>query len=124
MIFVSLIAFVVVVGCNASIAQTPPRGWNSYDSYCWSVNEEQVLENAKAVQKDLLPHGYEYIVIDYLWYVDITNKSHTYIDDYGRPLPDPHRFPHSQNGTGFKWLADQIHSMRLKFGIHIMRGLY
>ena len=32
-------------------------------------------------------------------------------------------FPSSADGTGFKALADYVHSLGLKFGIHIMRGI-
>jgi len=45
------------------------------------------------------------------------------MDEYGRLLPADNRFPSSANGAGFKALADYIHSKRLKFGIHIMRGI-
>eukprot|EP01084_Bolivina_argentea_P227657 384512_1 len=105
------------------LAKTPPRGWNSYDSYGWIINETEVLQNAQAVAKYLHPHGYNYIVIDYGWFVNINNSSEIYLDAYGRPQPDPVRYPHSINGTGLKWLADQIHSMGLLFGIHTSRGV-
>jgi hypothetical protein len=45
------------------------------------------------------------------------------IDEYGRLQPDVTKYPSSVNGTGFKPLADYIHSKGLKFGIHIMRGI-
>lgn len=45
------------------------------------------------------------------------------MDANGRLLPSPNRFPSSANGKGFTPLADQIHSMGMKFGIHIMRGI-
>src|SRR5579871_2484452 len=45
------------------------------------------------------------------------------MDEYGRLLPDPVRFPSSIHGNGFKPLADYIHGLGLKFGIHIMRGI-
>lgn len=45
------------------------------------------------------------------------------MDSYSRLLPDPERFPSSRNGAGFKPLADYIHRLGLKFGIHIMRGI-
>ncbi len=108
---------------HSTVASTPPRGWNSYDSYTWIVNESQVLENAQAVKQYLAASGYEYVVIDYLWFQDINNPSHLYIDQYGRLQPDPNRYPHSVNGTGLKWIGDQIHKLGLKFGLHIMRGI-
>ncbi len=45
------------------------------------------------------------------------------MDEYSRLLPDPARFPSSVGGLGFKPLADYVHSLGLKFGIHIMRGI-
>ena len=45
------------------------------------------------------------------------------MDEYSRLLPDPQRFPSSADGAGFKPLGDYIHSLGLKFGIHIMRGI-
>ena len=38
-------------------------------------------------------------------------------------MPAPNRFPSAADGKGFKPLADQIHAMGLKFGIHVMRGI-
>jgi hypothetical protein len=46
------------------------------------------------------------------------------MDAHGRLLPAPERFPSAADGRGFKPIADQIHSMGLKFGIHIMRGIH
>ena len=112
---------------------TPPRGWNSYDCYLGCVNETQVIQNAQAVVKYLKDYGYEYIVIDGGWALNETGKQNTNgvgladtvhsIDKYGRPQPYPGKYPHASDGSGFKWLADQIHSMGLKFGIWVGRGI-
>ena len=45
------------------------------------------------------------------------------MDEYGRLMPSPNRFPSAADGKGFKPIADYIHSKGLKFGIHIMRGI-
>src|SRR5699024_7878714 len=45
------------------------------------------------------------------------------MDKYSRLIPAENRFPSSRNGKGFKELADYVHSLGLKFGIHIMRGI-
>ena len=45
------------------------------------------------------------------------------IDEYGRLLPDENRFPSAAGGKGFGPLAEYVHSLGLKFGIHIMRGI-
>jgi hypothetical protein len=79
----------------------------------------------------LLPHGYEYACIDGLWYYDEVTSTAlagvssqaAWLDPNGRPLPSPVRFPSAANGAGFKALADYTHSLGLKFGIHLMRGI-
>ena len=45
------------------------------------------------------------------------------MDEYGRLLPAPKRFPSASDGNGFKGLADKIHALGFKFGIHVMRGI-
>lgn len=40
-------------------ATLPPRGWNSYDSFCWIVSEEEFLKNAELVAHRLHSYGYE-----------------------------------------------------------------
>ncbi|XP_078432644.1 melibiase family protein [Wolffia australiana] len=111
------------------LAITPPRGWNSYDSYSWIINEAEFLSNAEIVSKRLLQHGYEYVVVDYLWYRRIANGSYTdaygfdSLDEWGRVVPDPERWPSSRGGKGFREIARRVHALGLKFGIHAMRGI-
>lgn len=111
------------------IAQTPPMGWNSWDCFGAAVTEEQVRENAEYMAKNLKQFGWEYAVIDIEWYQP-TADTHEYqpfsdlvMDDYGRLLPAENRFPSAKGGKGFGPLAEYIHSLGLKFGIHIMRGM-
>lgn len=111
------------------IAKVPPMGWNSWDCYGGSVNEETVRKNAEYMAARLKQYGWEYIVVDIQWYQP-TASSHAYepfaelnMDAYGRLLPAENRFPSAKGGRGFGPLADYIHSLGLKFGIHIMRGL-
>jgi len=115
-------------------AETPPMGWNSYDCYGYAVYEHQVRENADFMHTYLQPYGWEYVVVDFCWYTpDVGTASppnqdssfypHSNFDAYGRLLPDPRRFPSSAGGAGFKPLADYVHNLGLKFGIHLMRGI-
>ncbi len=114
-------------------ALTPPMGWNSYDYYDTTVNEEQVRANAEYMAAALKEFGWQYVVIDIEWFAHGAGSQrdrYQYIpfnelemDEYGRLLPDPERFPSSAGGAGFRPLADYIHSLGLKFGIHIMRGI-
>ena len=114
-------------------AKTPPMGWNSYDYYDTTVNEEQIKANADFMAANLKEYGWEYVVVDIQWYANgagTKREQFQYIpfddlemDDYGRLQPSPARFPSSAGGRGFRPLADYVHSRGLKFGIHIMRGI-
>jgi hypothetical protein len=38
-------------------------------------------------------------------------------------IPDPDRWPSSEDGKGFTEVAQKVQSVGLKLGIHVMRGL-
>ena len=111
----------------------PPMGWNSYDYYDTGVREDQVKENADFMAEHLKEFGWEYVVVDIQWYAnDAGSKREEFqyipfgdmeMDEWGRFLPAPGRFPSSAGGKGFRPLADYVHGLGLKFGIHIMRGI-
>jgi alpha-galactosidase len=109
------------------LAPTPPMGWNSWDSYGETITEAQVRANADWMAKHLKQFGWQYVVIDEGWYV--TNPGAKpgdikfSLDANGRFIPVADRFPSAADGAGFKPLADYIHSLGLKFGIHILRGI-
>ena len=110
-----------------------PMGWNSYDYYDTTVNEEQVKANADFMAAHLKDAGWEYIVVDIAWYskdAGTMREKYQYIpfgdveiDEYGRFQPAVNRFPSAAGGKGFAPLAEYIHNLGLKFGIHIMRGI-
>jgi hypothetical protein len=45
------------------------------------------------------------------------------MDANGRLIPAENRFPSSAGGRGFRPIADYVHGLGLKFGIHITRGI-
>ena len=102
----------------AAATHKPARGWNSYDSYINTIDEEAFLANAVQVQALLLPHGYDTVTVDYFWYSNLTDNRNVVDPATGYPLPDPQRWP-----RGFAPVADRVHSMGLKFGVHVMRGI-
>ena len=138
-IFAVFIAF-----CNSSSAQTvaltPPMGWNSYNCFGSAVHEDEVKANADYMAKNLKQYGWQYIVVDFLWSYDNPPGSNignpfqkkladgSYIpwltmDKWGRLSPQPTKFPSAFEGKGFGPLATYVHSLGLKFGIHVMRGI-
>ena len=114
---------------NKLLALKPPMGWNSWDCFGFDVNEDEVKATADFMAKNLKLLGYEYIVLDMNWYApywpDIKDaQAESYnIDSFGRLQPDTVKFPSSCGGKGFKPLADYIHSLGLRFGIHILGGV-
>jgi hypothetical protein len=104
-------------------------GWNSYDCYGLSVTEAEVRGNAEYMSRYLRSFGWEYIVVDHQWYEPgaSSNEARPYVplemDSYSRLVPAMNRFPSAATGTGFKALADYIHRLGLKFGLHLMRGI-
>ena len=109
-------------------------GWNSYDAWGSSVTGDEVLSNAHYMREHLLAHGWKYIVVDFRWYDAVSPNddrninreragARLFADEFGRLLPATNRFPSAAGGKGFKPLADQVHAMGLKFGVHMMRGI-
>ena len=112
-----------------TLALTPPMGWNSYDAFGDCVVEGEVVSNALWMKEHLQPLGWDTIVVDFRWYdrkadgIRVQNPEGNVLDEFGRFLPATNRFPSAMDGQGFKALADQVHALGLKFGIHIMRGI-
>ncbi|MBE0339633.1 glycoside hydrolase family 27 protein [Paenibacillus sp. 23TSA30-6] len=110
-------------------AHTPPMGWNSWDCYGAAVREEEVRGNAQYMAEHLKDYGWEYIVVDIQWYEPgaLSSQYRSFVplemDSFSRLIPAANRFPSAADGHGFQALADYVHSLGLKFGIHIMRGI-
>ncbi len=116
--------------CSAQLATTPPMGWNSWDSYGLTITESEFKQNVNWFNTYLKPYGWRYVVIDEGWYlahpknagVKGADQGYT-MDAFGRYTPALDRFPSAANGEGFRSIADTVHSLGLKFGIHIIRGI-
>ncbi len=131
-VFATLMFFTVALHAQdfGRWAPTPPMGWNSWDCFGPTVTEQEVKANAVYMADHLKEFGWQYVVVDIRWYVE-NDKAHGYnekdpvmtVDEYGRLLPAVNRFPSSAAGKGFRPLADYVHGLGLKFGIHIMRGI-
>jgi alpha-galactosidase len=118
---------------HSDIAPTPPMGWNSWDSYGLTINEQQFRDNVQVLGTKLKPFGWTYAVIDEGWFLrnpEDRPKPDLLVyelDAHGRYIPVPTRFPSAvaadgQN-TGFAELGRWVHAQGLKFGIHIVRGI-
>jgi alpha-galactosidase len=109
-----------VIACGASVsasahasaplAQTPPMGWNSWNTFGCNVDEQLVRTTADAmVTSGMKDAGYRYVNVDDCWQGQR--------DPQGAIRPDPKRFP-----SGMKALADYVHSRGLRMGIYSDAG--
>jgi alpha-galactosidase len=110
-------------------AATPPMGWNSWDCFGTTLTEAQAKSQADAMAQQLKPYGWTFFTVDIQWY-EGASQGHDYkagapltMDEFSRLLPAPRKFPSATNEAGFKPLAEYVHALGLKFGIHIMRGI-
>lgn len=112
-----------------SWAPTPPMGWNSWDAFGTSITEAQAKQQADFMAANLLPHGWRILTVDIQWF-EPGASGHSYrpdaplvMDEWGRLLPAPNRFPSASGGAGFEPLARYVHGLGLQLGIHLMRGI-
>lgn len=92
------------------LADTPPMGWSSWNTFAGNINEELIRNIAdKMVETGLRDAGYVYLNLDDCW--------HGPRDEDGFITADPKRFP-----SGIKALADYVHSKGLKLGIYSDAG--
>jgi alpha-galactosidase len=87
------------------IALTPPMGWNSWNCWAGAVDQEKVLDSARAmIASGLAEHGWTYINIDDTWQGRRGGKFNA--------IQPNEKFP------DLKALCDGIHGLGLKAGIY------
>ena len=93
------------------LAETPPMGWNSWNTFGTDINEKLVMDTADLfISLGLKDVGYDYIVLDDGW---MTKER----DENGNMVADPKKFP-----NGMKALVDYVHGKGLKFGLYSCAG--
>jgi hypothetical protein len=104
-------------------------GWNSWDCFGTTVTETDIRAQAETMAAELSRYGWQYIVVDIQWY-EPNATGYGYradapltLDAWGRLLPAPNRFPSAADGQGFRPLAEFVHGLGLRFGLHLMRGI-
>ncbi|MFC0548889.1 ricin-type beta-trefoil lectin domain protein [Kutzneria chonburiensis] len=91
----------------ATLADTPPMGWNDWAHYQCDFTEQTILANADAlVSTGLAAKGYNTVTIDDCW----MSKSR---DGKGNLVADPARFP-----DGMAYVGRYLHDKGLRFGIY------
>ena len=138
--FQAKLAFAIAIGVAGPLwadsspafyawAQTPPMGWNSWDCFATTVTEAQTRSQAEVMKARLASHGWNLITVDIQWYepnatgFDYRKDAKLEMDGWGRLVPAANKFPSASGGRGFRHLADIVHGLGLKFGLHLMRGV-
>ena len=109
-VFLAAVSFASSLLHAQTVAPTPPMGWNSWDSYGLTIDEEQFKANA-SVLASVQQNGWKYAVIDEGWYMadpagkTLEQKKYLW-DANGILLPVESRFPSAAHNAGFKPLAD------------------
>lgn len=98
----------ILLKMGDKIALTPSMGWNSWNCWGLSVNDEKVRDAARMMNEKLHAYGWTYVNIDDGWEASERTKQ-------GEILSND-KFPN------FKALTDYIHSLGLKFGIYSSPG--
>ncbi|MBQ3669165.1 MAG: glycoside hydrolase family 27 protein, partial [Clostridia bacterium] len=94
------------------LVNTPPMGWNTWNTFGGSISDKLVRESADAfIEKGLKDAGYTYVVIDDCWSLKTRDP------ETKRIVPDPVKFP-----EGMKALSDYVHSRGLKMGMYSCAG--
>lgn len=96
---------------NNSVSSSPIMGWSSWNTLRNHIDEETIVETAKALKESgLADAGYEYINLDDCWQSSMR-------DNDGRLQSDLESFP-----SGIAELCKQINSLGLKLGIYSSNG--
>ncbi|KAK3178491.1 hypothetical protein OEA41_000627 [Lepraria neglecta] len=94
------------------LALTPQMGWDNWNAFGCDVDEELLLSTAqKMVDFGLRDLGYYYVILDDCWSDGRTSN--------GTLQANATKFPH-----GIPYVADQLHSIGLGFGMYSSAGKY
>lgn len=92
-------------------SKTPVMGWSSWNTFRNHIDEDTIVDVAKAmVETDLSDAGYQYVNLDDCWHSSMR-------DENGMLQSDLESFP-----SGIPALAKVINSMGLKLGIYTSNG--
>jgi len=113
-----LTALICIIAASSSfaqkfeeLAQTPPMGWNSWNTFQTRIDEPLLKGMVDTyVSSGMRDAGYTYFVLDDGWMSMERDKD-------GNLVADPKKFP-----NGMKAFSDYVHSKGLKFGIYNCAG--
>jgi len=101
----------------------PVLGWSSWSFVRRDPTARTIEAQAKALKTSgLAKNGFVYANIDDFWY-QCPGSQGPDVDQYGRWVTDPVRFPPRGGENGIQVVADYVHSLGLKFGLYVTPGI-
>lgn len=96
---------------NNGAPATPPMGWSTWNTFRNRINENMILETAKAMADNgLIEAGYTHINLDDNWQSSMR-------DENGCLQGDLETFPH-----GIPWLVKEVNKLGLQLGAYTSNG--
>lgn len=104
----------VLAASYNGLAVTPQMGWDNWNAFACDVDAELLHTSARAiVDLGLRDVGYQYVILDDCWSVGRNSSGN------GSIIVDTTKFP-----NGMAAVAEDIHSLGLKFGMYSDAGRY
>lgn len=101
----------------------PVLGWSSWSFVRRDPTARTIEAQAKALKDSgLAKNGYVYANVDDFWY-QCPGSQGPDVDQYGRWVTDPVKFPPRGGENGVQVVADYVHSLGLKFGLYVTPGI-
>jgi Alpha galactosidase A/Alpha galactosidase C-terminal beta sandwich domain/NPCBM-associated, NEW3 domain of alpha-galactosidase len=126
---VPLLAFAVVTGAGSAgaadngVGRTPLLGWSSWSFVRSHPTAAKIEAQADALKgSGLTGLGYSNVNVDDFWYTCPGSQGPN-VDEFGRWVIDPTKFPPSGSENGIQAVADHIHGLGLKFGLYVTPGI-
>jgi hypothetical protein len=126
---IPMVAFALTQTAPAANAETngvgltPAMGWSSWSFVRHDPTEAGIEAQAKAMKDSgLASVGYQYVNIDDFWY-ECPGSQGPNVDQYGRWVIDPTKFPSSGSLNGIQAVASYVHRLGLKFGLYLTPGI-
>ncbi|WP_405864217.1 NEW3 domain-containing protein [Streptomyces sp. NBC_01515] len=101
----------------------PVLGWSSWSFVRRDPTARTIEAQAKALKTSgLAKNGFVYANVDDFWY-QCPGSQGPDVDQYGRWVTDPVKFPPLGSENGVQVVADYVHSLGLKFGLYVTPGI-
>jgi hypothetical protein len=105
------------------VGPTPALGWSSWSFVRSDPTAAKIEAQATAMKTSgLTGVGFQYVNLDDYWY-QCPGSQGPNVDQYGRWVIDPAKFPPDGSVNGIQVVANYVHHLGLKFGLYVTPGI-